>query len=125
VIHLDTSFLIRALVSGSPEDRRLRRWLSSRAPLAMSCVAWAEFLCGPVEPDHIELATHLLGEPVPFVAADAATSAQLFNVSGRRRGSFIDCMIVATAIRAGARLATGNAADFRRFSSAGLQIAAD
>lgn len=124
MIHLDTSFLIRALVAGSPEDRRLRRWLSNRAPLGMSCVSWAEFLCGPVEPDHVELATRLVGESVPFVAADAATSAQLFNVSGQRRGSFTDCMIAATAIRATAALATGNPADFRRFSSAGLKLVA-
>jgi predicted nucleic acid-binding protein len=125
VIHLDTSFLIRALVPRSHEDRRLRRWLANRASLGMSCVSWAEFLCGPVEPDAIEFATRLLGEPVPFGAADAATSAQLFNFSGRRRGSFIDCMIAATAIRAGARLATANTVDFRRFSSAGLHVAAE
>ena len=124
MIHVDTSFLIRALVSGSPEDRRLRRWLSKRAPLGISCVSWGEFLCGPVEPSHVELATRVLGEPVPFVAADAGTSAHLFNVSGRRRGSFTDCMIAATALRAAASLATANGGDFRRFSSAGLRLAA-
>jgi hypothetical protein len=41
VIHLDTSFLIRALVRDSPEDERLRAWLGAGKPLAMSAVAWA------------------------------------------------------------------------------------
>ncbi len=31
MIHLDTSFLIRALTRGSPEDRRLRAWLPGHA----------------------------------------------------------------------------------------------
>ena len=122
MIHLDTSFIIRALVVGSPADRRLRSWLSGRTPLAMSCIGWAEFLCGPVEANQIELITRFLGDPVPFIAADAVTSAQLFNAAGRRRGSFTDCMIAATALRAGAALATTNAGDFRRFASAGLKV---
>ena len=48
MIHLDTSFLIRALARGLPEDRRLRGWLRSQEPLGMSSISWAEFLCGPV-----------------------------------------------------------------------------
>ena len=47
VIHLDTSFLIRGLVHGSAEDRRLRDWLKKGETLGMSVIAWAEFLCGP------------------------------------------------------------------------------
>lgn len=43
VIHLDTSFLIRALVSGTPEDRTLRRWLAAGETIEMSSVAWTEF----------------------------------------------------------------------------------
>ena len=53
-IQLDTSFLIRALVSGSDEDMRLRGWIGDGVPIAMSAVAWAEFLCGPLaEPDKL------------------------------------------------------------------------
>lgn len=122
MIHLDTSFLIRALVHGSPQDQSLRRWLADGEILAMSAIAWTEFLCGPLEAKHAELARSFLSERVPFLENDAAVSARLFNESGRRRGSLVDCMIAATALRAGAVLATANPDDFRRFADAGLDV---
>src|SRR5262245_620158 len=123
VIHLDTSFLIHSLVSGSREDRLLRAWLRDAQPIGMSVVGWAEFLCGPIETTVIELAAHLVGEPEGFTAAACSVTAHLFNLSGRRRGSFTDCMIAAVAIRAGAALATSNRDDFARFAAAGLRLA--
>jgi predicted nucleic acid-binding protein len=125
VIHLDTSFLVRALAAGSPEDGRLRTWLSDGEPLGMSAVAWAEFLCGPVEPSGVELVARVVPDPVPFAEGEAVLAARLFNESGRHRGSLADCMIAATAIRAGAALATENPKDFRRFEPAGLALAKD
>jgi len=123
VIHLDTSFLIRASVSGSAEDRLLRRWLRAGEPIGVSAIVWAEFLCGPVPQWVAEETAELLGEPIAFDGIDATLAAQLFNASGRRRGSMIDCMVAATAIRTSASLATGNVSDFRRFASYGLTIA--
>jgi predicted nucleic acid-binding protein len=123
VIHLDTSFLIRAGVPGTPEDRMLRRWRSRSETLRVSSVAWAEYLCGPVSQQAAEDTAELLGEPVPFDALDATLAAQLFNATGRRRGSLQDCMIAAVAIRSSASLATSNAIDFRRFVAHGLTIA--
>ncbi len=120
MIHLDTSFLIRALVPDSREDRKLREWLLTDEPLGMSCIGWAEFLCGPVEPRHVELAREIVHEPGSFGRRDAELAADLFNRSGRRRGSLSDCMIAASAVRAGGSLATANAGDFRRFT--GLRI---
>lgn len=72
----------------------------------------------------MELALRIVQEPAAFLAGDAVLAARLFNQSGRRRGSLNDCMIAATAIRAGAELATGNIADVRRFERAGLRLAA-
>jgi predicted nucleic acid-binding protein len=120
--HLDSDFLIRSLVPGTPEDRLLRKWLRSRDPIAVSAVVWTEFLCGPVEPIHLELLANLFGDPVSYTAGDAALAAQLFHSCGRGRGSLADCMIAATAIREDANLATCNAADFRRMESYGLRI---
>ena len=122
VIHLDTSFLIKSLVRGSPEDRSLRDWLKAGEAVVMSAVAWAELLCGPLEPSHLELISRVVSGRASFQEEDAALSARLFNDSGRRRGSLMDCMIAASALRAGASLATANARDFRRFSAAGLTV---
>lgn len=123
MIHLDTSFLIHALARESAEDRHLRRWLADGEPLAVSTVGWAEFLCGPVDAAQVELAARILEAPVPFLDLDAALAARLYNLGGRRRGTLVDCMIAATAVRAGAALATANPADFRRFERAGLRLA--
>jgi predicted nucleic acid-binding protein len=122
VIHLDTSFLVRALAAGSVQDRVLRAWLADGEEIGISAVCWAEFLCGPVRATEVELVARVVGEPSPFDAVDAAAAARLFNLSGRRRGTFVDCMVAAIALRARARLATANAADFGRFTSAGLEV---
>ncbi len=125
MIHLDTSFLIRALAEGTPQDGSLRAWLAAGEALGMSAVAWAEFLCGPVEAENLQLVDRLVPDRVAFGEAEATLAARLFNESGRRRGSLADCMIAASAIRAGAALATENPKDFRRFEPAGLSLAVD
>ena len=123
MIHLDTSFLIRALPSGSPEERALEAWIDADETLAMSTVAWMEFLCGPVEPSELELATNIIDHHIEFAPAHAEIAAHLFNQSGRRRRLFVDCMIAATAIVQNAPIATTNERDFRKFEEAGLTIA--
>jgi predicted nucleic acid-binding protein len=123
VIHLDTSFLIRGLVAGSHEDASLRAWLMAGEPLGMSTIAWSEFLCGPVGAAAVELASRIVATPVAFTVEGAHTASRLFNLSARRRGSFVDCMIAAVALGADARLATTNPADFARFRAAGLELA--
>jgi predicted nucleic acid-binding protein len=99
----------------------LRRWIGEGADLAVSAMVWTEFLCGPLDTSHLASATTLFGEPVPFSAEDAVPAAELFNQSGRRRGSLLDCMIAAVAIRRKAKLATANRPDFQRFH--GLRLA--
>jgi predicted nucleic acid-binding protein len=122
VIHLDTSFLIKSLVRDSAEDRSLRNWLKTGEAVAMSALAWTELLCGPLEESHLDLISRVVSERAPFLEEDAVLSARLFIESGRRRGSLMDCMIAASALRAGASLATANARDFRRFAAAGLTL---
>jgi predicted nucleic acid-binding protein len=123
MIHLDTSFLIQALIPGSQSEGRLQRWLSSGEILGISAIAWSEFLCGPLTPEDEQLAQTLVAAPEPFLASDAHTAARLFNLTGRRSRSLADCQIAAVAIRCGVRLATGNASDFAPFQPHGLVLA--
>lgn len=118
--HLDTSFLIQSLVPQSIQETRMRFWLSTGAPLAVSAIAWAEFLCGPIDPSQVPLLERVVGKPLPFEESDTQRSADLFNAAGRRRGSLLDCMIAAVALREKATLATSDTA-FTRFRSLGLQ----
>ena len=120
---MDTSFLIRALAGGSREDTQLRGWLKTNEPLGMSAIAWAEFRCGPVDETDVSLASSVVGRHSPFTAEMAVTAARLFNDSGRRRGSMIDCMIAATALAERAAIATSNPNDFSRFEASGLALA--
>lgn len=121
-VHLDTSFLIRALVAGSAEADALRRWITQGRRLAMSAVAWGEFLCGPLGEADADLASSVVRTIVPLDAEDASLAARLFNVGGRRRGTFPDCLVAAACLRAGGVLATANPADFARFAEAGLEV---
>jgi predicted nucleic acid-binding protein len=124
MILADTSFLIRALVRGTREDAALRGWLRAGTVVGSSTVAWAEFQCGPVEPDELELAATIIAERLPFTDRHAVLAGRLFNRTGRRRGTLIDCMIGAVAIDLATELATANPADFRRMEPLGLSIAA-
>lgn len=124
-VQLDTSFLIRALVPGSNEDARLRAWLARDARIGMSAVGWAEFLCGPVADSDKATARLLIGPPIPLEEAGAELAASMFNRSGRRRGTFVDSLVAAIAVQAGAQLATANPTDFRRFADAGLALVGD
>ena len=123
MIHLDTSFLIGALTPGSREDTRLREWIGANEPLGMSTVAWAEFLCGPVDETALSVASVVVGRQSRFTEEMAAIAARLFNGSGRRRGTMVDCMIAATALAVEAAVATSNPDDFRRFEAFGLALA--
>lgn len=122
-VHLDTTFLIQALVPGSDPDQLLRMWLQEGRRLAMSSIAWSEFLCGPLDLADRELAARIVADRIPYSAQDAESAAELFNETGRRRGSLIDCMIAAVARGRSAPLATLNRNDFRRFESPGLRFA--
>ena len=122
MIHLDTNFLVASLTPGTPQNQRVSEWLAAGEHVALSVIAWAEFLCGPVTPAHAALAAVAFPDTIALLREDAARAAELFNATGRRRGSLADCMIAATCLRLGAVIATDNIDDFRRFEPMGLRV---
>ena len=123
MIQLDTSFLIQATVAGSSAHAGFRKWSAAGESFGVSAVAWAEYLCGPLDPQGEALAKQIFPLPEGFLAGDAALAADLFNKTGRRSRSLADCMIAAVAIRCGAKLATLNASDFQPLVQHGLALA--
>jgi predicted nucleic acid-binding protein len=124
MIHLDTNYLIGLLVKGSSEAGNVDVWLASGQTLATSAIAWTEFLNGPVTPLEVSRAEAVLqSRIIPFGQKEAALAADLFNQTGRRRGSRFDCLIAATAIIAQAEAATVNQSDFKPFVPHGLKLA--
>lgn len=123
MIHLDTNYLIGLLVRGSPEAAKVDQWLASGESLAASAIAWTEFINGPVtaaEASQVEIV--LQSQIIPFGKAEAAMASDLFNKTGRRRGSRFDCLIAATAILHQAGLATVNQSDFKVFVMHSLKL---
>jgi predicted nucleic acid-binding protein len=123
MILIDTNFLVAGLVPQSPEDLWMRKWLTGSETVALSVIVWAEFLCGPVSAKHSHLASVLFPQPEALLPEDAVVASQLFNGTGRRRGSLADCLIAATCLRLNAAIATNNLNDFRPMEAMGLRIA--
>lgn len=124
MIHLDTNYLIGLLVKGSPQAADVDGWLGAGQSLAASAIAWTEFLNGPVTPVEASRAEAVLGSRIiPFGQLEAVLAADLFNKTGRRRGSRFDCLIAATALLAQAEMATVNHSDFKTFQPHGLRLA--
>jgi predicted nucleic acid-binding protein len=125
VIHLDTNYLIGLLVKASPLANEVDAWLAAGQAVATSAIAWTEFLNGPVTQVEVSRAESVLqSRIVPFGKPEAVSAADLFNKTGRRRGSRFDCLIAATAISAQAEVATANQDDFKVFVPHGMKLAA-
>lgn len=123
VVELDSNFLVAVLRAGGSQSEALRRWVQAGARIQISAIAWSEYLCGPLEPALVPVARKLLGRIEPFTEKDAELASELFNRTGRRARSHVDCMIAAHAIHHGALLATLNIRDFRRFEKFNLRFA--
>ena len=123
MIHLDANYLVDALVPGSSAEAMIVGWLSAPERLAMSAVAWGEFLCGPLSSSAESAARQSVTTIEALLPIDGERAAQLFNQTGRRSRTFQDCMIAAVTIRCGARLATLNSSDFAPFVQHGLVLA--
>ena len=122
MIHLDTNFLIASLTPSTAESRQVSQWLGAGETIGLSVIIWAEFLCGPVTPQQTALASAAFPDPVALIPQDAVRAAELFNATGRRRGSLADCLIAATCLRLGASIATNNIQDLQRFTPMGLRV---
>jgi predicted nucleic acid-binding protein len=125
MIHLDTNYLIGLLDKGSSQAVEVDGWLAVGQTLASSAIAWTEFLNGPVTLLEVSRAEAVLqSRIVPFGRHEAVLAADLFNKTGRRRGSRFDCLIASTAILAQGEVATVNQSDFKVFIQHGLKLAA-
>jgi predicted nucleic acid-binding protein len=123
MIHLDTNYLIGLVTVPSPVHGQIVAWLKAGETFSSSAIAWSEFLNGPVTPNQRrEASERIERRVVPFDAVTAEMAAQLYNLSGRKRGSQVDCFIAAAAICARVPLATRNRKDFAPFVSAGLRL---
>ena len=123
MIHRDTNFLIQCVIAGSPAHEKFRAWTQAQEICNASTVAWAEFLCGPLDASAEAFARQIFPKPEPFLPADAVLAARLFNQTGRRSRTLADCMIASVAIRCGAKMATSNTDDFQPFVPHGLVLA--
>jgi predicted nucleic acid-binding protein len=123
MIHLDSNLLIALADASDPHRAAALRLMSSGPLAAVSSLAWWEFECGPVSSEGTLLVLRLLtGGVVPFTDAHSHEAARLFNAAGRARRLKFDSLIAATAILAGAELATVNTADFAPFVPHGLRL---
>ncbi len=125
MIHLDTNLLIAASDRDDPHVPAFQRVLSMKRTLLASSCAWTEFLSRPLDAQTERLLRQILrGGILPFDEATAALAGHLFYQTGSKRRNRLDTMIAATAILAGADLATVNPDDFAAFVPHGLKLLA-
>jgi predicted nucleic acid-binding protein len=112
--HLDTDFLVKAILGSGQERQLLREITDSAAEIEMSALAWYEFCRGPRIPQQEAVArSYLEAEGViEFDENAAARAADIFRRLGSPRRRAADVAIAAVAIGRGARLLTGNTRDY-------------
>ena len=122
VIELDSNFLVAVLDARGNESGKLQTWARTGVRIQISTIAWSEYLCGPLDAAVVPLARKLVNSIEAFTEPDAELASKLFNGTGRRSRSHVDCMIAAHAIRRDAALATLNVRDFQSFWKFGLKL---
>lgn len=121
MILLDTCYLIGFLTGKNELVGTIEKWLTGGEKLCTAAICWSEFLTGPVKDSQINAVFSLIEERVmPFGEKEAVRAAELYNATGRRRGTRIDSFIAAVAITNSLELATLNVSDFLPFESHGL-----
>jgi predicted nucleic acid-binding protein len=123
MICLDANYLIGGVSKDRPESSQLLAWSDEGETFCTPSPAWYEFLCGPVSGSQIAvMLAFLTGGIIAFEETQATVAARLFNAVNRPRRLRVDAMIAATAITAGAGLATLNTTDFELFVPHGLEL---
>ncbi len=122
-IHWDTSLLLAAVDTRDAHHGFTRALAARQGIFATSAVAWMEFHARPV-PELLtrSLLAMLSGGIIPFTEEAAILAGNLLHLTGSTRRSHLDSMIAATAILAGAELATVNPGDYDPFTPCGLKI---
>ncbi|MGQ0699258.1 MAG: PIN domain-containing protein [Panacagrimonas sp.] len=124
MIHLDANVLI-ALPLLARQRHALTQRIGKGEPVATSSLAWFEYICGPLAESEQHLVRAAIGAQIVDVdEAVAERASALFNHAGRKRSLRTDSLIAATAILAGAELASYNAKDFAPFTAHGLKLLA-
>lgn len=125
MIHLDTNLLIDLVTVGSPHIAVIRQWLEAGEELAVSAIAWSEFLNGPHSRQQKDAIQAVVGGRIlDFTAKEAEQASRLFHYTGRKRGSHADCMIAACGMTNDVQVATRNISDFEMFVPYGLKLLA-
>jgi predicted nucleic acid-binding protein len=123
MIQLDTNLLIDLSTVGHPTARLVRKWLLAGEELAVSAVAWSEYLNGPhTKQQKDSVHAVISGRVLDFSAKMAEQASRLFHYTGRKRGSHSDCMIAACAMVHSCRVASRNIDDFKHFVPFGLMF---
>ncbi|MBI3182524.1 MAG: PIN domain-containing protein [Myxococcales bacterium] len=122
--HLDTDFLVKALLSSGRERAMLVRLSDTRCEMEMSSIAWYEFCRGPRTPEQLARArAHLEADGIiPFTEDLAERAAELFRGLGSPRKRAADVAIACAAMERGARLLTGNLRDYSGLEGLALGI---
>jgi predicted nucleic acid-binding protein len=122
IIELDSNFLVAVLDAEERQSKLLQTWTRAGVRIQISAIAWSEYLCGPLDAAAAAFARRLVNNVEAFTEDDAQLASALFNSTGRRSRSHVDCMIAAHAIRRDAALATLNVRDFRPFEKFDLRL---
>jgi len=123
MIHLDANLLIAMVKPHDLHHAAARSVVTKDRSFFTSSVAWMEFHSRPVDATHTRALQRILsGGILPFDESTAALAGELFFRTGSNRRTRLDTMIAATAIHAGAELATVNPEDFEPFVPLGLKL---
>jgi len=124
MIHLETNLLIGAEDETDAHHLTARLALARRDFFGCSAVVWMGLHSRPAPTPLLRHAMEslLTGGILSFDVKTAELAGELFYSTGSKRRTRLDTIIAATAIVAGAELATTNPADFQVFVPHGLQL---